>query len=108
LRFHAILVGGVSQRYHQADEERDREAKAAHERAHGVWSCHAGHPVGAHKTLAARKIALPAGDCRKGKMRNAQIEVVSYWPVEQLATAEASTWLDQTEGLDVNVILSCP
>ena len=32
----------------------------------------------------------------KGKMRNAQIEIVSYWPVERLATAEAATWLDQT------------
>ena len=40
-------------------------------------------------------VALSGGG-GKGKMRNAQIEVVSYWPVEQLATAEAATWLDQT------------
>ena len=32
----------------------------------------------------------------KGKMRNPQIEIVSYWPVERLATADAATWLDQT------------
>ncbi len=40
-------------------------------------------------------VALSGGG-GKAKMRNAQIEVVSYWPVERLATAEAATWLDQT------------
>ncbi|NJO24178.1 MAG: DUF3363 domain-containing protein, partial [Sphingomonadales bacterium] len=40
-------------------------------------------------------VALSGGG-GKAKMRTAQIEVVSYWPVEQLATAEAATWLDQT------------
>jgi hypothetical protein len=39
-------------------------------------------------------VALSGGG-GKAKLRNAQIEVVSYWPVEQLATAEAATWLDQ-------------
>jgi hypothetical protein len=38
-------------------------------------------------------IALSGGG--KGKMRNAQVEVVSYWPVERLANAEAATWLDK-------------
>jgi hypothetical protein len=52
--------------------------------------------------LAGRDIPEPgmmvelSGIAGKGKMRNAQIEVVSYWPVEQLATAEAASWLDQT------------
>jgi hypothetical protein len=40
-------------------------------------------------------VALSGGG-GKGKMRNAQIEVVSYWPVERLANAEAATWLDLT------------
>ena len=40
-------------------------------------------------------VALSGGG-GKAKMRNARIEVVSYWPVERLATAEAATWLDQT------------
>lgn len=40
-------------------------------------------------------VALSGGG-GKAKMRNAQIEVVSYRPVERLATAEAATWLDQT------------
>jgi hypothetical protein len=40
-------------------------------------------------------VALSGGG-GKGKMRNAQIEVVSYWPVERLATAEAATWFDRT------------
>jgi hypothetical protein len=40
-------------------------------------------------------VALSGGG-GKGKMRNAQVEVVSRWPVERLATAEAVTWLDQT------------
>jgi type IV secretory pathway VirD2 relaxase len=39
-------------------------------------------------------VALSGGG-GKAKLRNAQIEVVSYWPVERLATAEAATWLDQ-------------
>ena len=39
-------------------------------------------------------VALSGGG-GKGKMRNAQIEVVSYWPIERLATTEAATWLDQ-------------
>ncbi|KAB2849109.1 MAG: DUF3363 domain-containing protein [Hyphomicrobiaceae bacterium] len=38
-------------------------------------------------------VALSGGG-GKAKMRNAQIEVVSYWPLEQLATAAAATWLD--------------
>jgi type IV secretory pathway VirD2 relaxase len=40
-------------------------------------------------------VALSGGG-GKAKMRNAQIEVVSYWSIERLATAEAATWLDQT------------
>jgi hypothetical protein len=39
-------------------------------------------------------VALSGGG-GKAKMRNARIEVVSYWPVERLASAEAATWLDQ-------------
>ena len=39
-------------------------------------------------------VALSRGG-GKGKMRNAQIQVVSYWPIERLASAEAATWLDQ-------------
>jgi Protein of unknown function (DUF3363) len=39
-------------------------------------------------------VALSGGG-GKGKMRNARIEVLSYWPVERLTTAEAATWLDQ-------------
>ena len=39
-------------------------------------------------------VALSGGG-GKGKMRNARIEVVSFWPVERLAAAEAATWLDQ-------------
>jgi type IV secretory pathway VirD2 relaxase len=35
------------------------------------------------------------GGAGKGKMRNAQIEIVSYWPLQQLRSAEAATWLDQ-------------
>jgi type IV secretory pathway VirD2 relaxase len=40
-------------------------------------------------------VALSGGG-GKSKMRNARIEVVSYWPVERLATADAATWLDHT------------
>jgi type IV secretory pathway VirD2 relaxase len=41
-------------------------------------------------------IVALSGSGGKAKMRNAHMEVVSYWPVERLATAEAATWLDQT------------
>jgi Protein of unknown function (DUF3363) len=41
-------------------------------------------------------VALSGGGGGKAKMRNARIEVVSCWPLERLATAEAATWLDQT------------
>lgn len=41
-------------------------------------------------------IVVLSGGGGKGKMRNARVEVASYWPVERLATAEAATWLDQT------------
>ena len=39
-------------------------------------------------------VALSGGG-GKGKMRNARIEIVSYWRVERLHTAESATWLDQ-------------
>ena len=49
-------------------------------------------------------VALSGGG-GKGKMRNARIEVVSYWPVERLATAEAATWLDQVIVADKKPII---
>ena len=49
-------------------------------------------------------VALSGGG-GKGKMRNARIEVVSYWPVERLATAEAATWLDQAIVADKKPII---
>ena len=32
----------------------------------------------------------------KGKLRNAQIEVLSYWELDRLPSADAATWLDKT------------
>jgi type IV secretory pathway VirD2 relaxase len=52
--------------------------------------------LSAHDILAPGMMVALSGGGGKGKMRNAQIEVVSYWPVERLAIAEAATWLDQT------------
>ena len=49
-------------------------------------------------------VALSGGG-GKGKMRNARIEVVSYWPVERLGTAEAATWLDQVIVADKKPII---
>jgi len=40
-------------------------------------------------------VALSGGG-GTGKMRNAQVEIVSYVPLEQLPSVEAATWLDQT------------
>jgi type IV secretory pathway VirD2 relaxase len=39
-------------------------------------------------------IALSGGGGR-AKMRNAQVEILSHWPVEKLPDLEATTWLDQ-------------
>jgi Protein of unknown function (DUF3363) len=39
-------------------------------------------------------VALSGGG--KGKVRNAQVEILSHWPVEKLPEMEAATWLDQT------------
>ncbi len=39
-------------------------------------------------------IAALSGGGGKGKTRNAQIEIASGLPIEQLATVEAATWLD--------------
>jgi hypothetical protein len=50
-------------------------------------------------------IVALSGAGGKGKMRNAQIEVVSYWPVEQLATAEAATWLDLTIAAETKPVI---
>ena len=41
-------------------------------------------------------IVAMTGTGGKGKLRNAQIEIVSTWPVEKLRSVEAATWLDQT------------
>jgi type IV secretory pathway VirD2 relaxase len=52
--------------------------------------------LAAHDIPEPGMIVALSGGGGKDKTRNAQIEVVSYWPVEQLATAQAATWLDQT------------
>ena len=49
-------------------------------------------------------VALSGGG-GQGKMHNAQVEVVSYWPVEQLATAEAATWLDQAIAAETKPVI---
>jgi type IV secretory pathway VirD2 relaxase len=51
--------------------------------------------LAAHDIPDPGMIVALSGRGGKAKMRNAQIEVVSYWPVERLAAAEAATWLDQ-------------
>jgi type IV secretory pathway VirD2 relaxase len=61
--------------------------------------------------LAAHDIPEPgtiialSGGGGKDKTRSAQIEVVSYWPVERLATAEAATWLDQTISAETKPVI---
>ena len=49
-------------------------------------------------------VALSGGG-GKGRTRNARIEVVSYWPLERLATAEAATWIDQAIFADKKPII---
>lgn len=52
--------------------------------------------------LAAHEIPDPgmvvalSGSGGKGRMHNAQVEVLSYWQLDKLPAAEAATWLDRT------------
>jgi type IV secretory pathway VirD2 relaxase len=39
-------------------------------------------------------VALTGGG-GKAKMRNAQVEILSYWPIDRLTAADAATWLDK-------------
>jgi Protein of unknown function (DUF3363) len=41
-------------------------------------------------------IVALTGTAGKGQLRNAQVEIVSYLPLERLDTIEAATWLDKT------------
>jgi type IV secretory pathway VirD2 relaxase len=41
-------------------------------------------------------IVALSGGRGKGKMSNAQVEIVSHWPVEKLSDLETATWLDRT------------
>ena len=50
----------------------------------------------AHNVPEPGMIVALSGGAVKGKMRNAQVEIVSHWPVEKLPGLEAATWLDRT------------
>jgi type IV secretory pathway VirD2 relaxase len=48
-----------------------------------------------HTTPERGMIVALTGTAGKGRLRNAQVEIVSYLPLERLDTIEAATWLDQ-------------
>jgi hypothetical protein len=52
---------------------------------------------------AKSMIVALSGSAGKGRMRNAHIEVLSYWELEKLPAADAMIWLDkvvvESEGL---------
>ena len=49
-----------------------------------------------HNVPEPGMIVALSGGGGKGKVRNAQVEIVSHWPVETLPDLEAATWLDRT------------
>jgi hypothetical protein len=51
--------------------------------------------LAAHDMPEQGMIVALSGGGGSLKVRNAQIEIVSYWPLQQLRSAEAATWLDQ-------------
>jgi type IV secretory pathway VirD2 relaxase len=52
--------------------------------------------LSALEVLEPGMIVALSGSGGKGKMRNAQVEIVSYHPIERLPAVEAATWLDTT------------
>jgi hypothetical protein len=77
-----------------ADEMCDRKYLIVDSIDGRIHYAETGKLAGPNLLEARMMVALSRGG-GKGKMRNARIEVMSYWPVERLATAEAATWLDQ-------------
>jgi type IV secretory pathway VirD2 relaxase len=51
--------------------------------------------LAAHDIPEPGMIVALSGGGGSPKMRNTQIEIVSYWPIHRLRSAEAATWLDQ-------------
>jgi Protein of unknown function (DUF3363) len=51
--------------------------------------------LAAHDVPETGMIVALSGGGGKVKMRNAQVEIVSYWPIERLPAAEDATWLDR-------------
>jgi type IV secretory pathway VirD2 relaxase len=49
-----------------------------------------------HATPERGMIVALSGTSGKGRLRNAQVEIVSYLPLERLDTIDAATWLDKT------------
>jgi type IV secretory pathway VirD2 relaxase len=78
-----------------ADEMTDRRYLVVDGIDGRIHYAETGKLAGHHIPEPGMIVALSGGG-GKDKMRNAQIEAVSYWPVERLATADAATWLDRT------------
>jgi hypothetical protein len=77
-----------------ADEMCDRKYLIVDSIDGRIYYAETGKLAGPDLLEAGMMVALSRGG-GKGKMRNVRIEVMSYWPVERLATAEAATWLGQ-------------
>jgi hypothetical protein len=87
-----------------ADEMSDRRYLIVDSIDGRIHYAETGKLAGADVLEPGMMVALSGGG-GKGKMRNARVEVVSYWPVERLATAEAATWLDQAIVADKKPII---
>ena len=87
-----------------ADEMSDRKYLIVDSIAGRIHYAETGKLAGTDLLEPGMMVALSGGG-GKGKMRNARIEVVSYWPVERLATTEAATWLDQVIVADKKPII---
>ena len=61
--------------------------------------------------LAAQALPQPGmivaltGGGSNGKTRTAQVEVLSFWPIEKLTAVEAKTWLDKTIIAEVRPVI---
>jgi type IV secretory pathway VirD2 relaxase len=87
-----------------ADEMSDRKYLIVDSIDRRIHYAETGKLAGPDLLQPGMMVALSGGG-GKGKMRNARIEVVSYWPVERLPTAEAATWLDQAIVADKKPII---
>jgi type IV secretory pathway VirD2 relaxase len=77
-----------------ADEMTDRKYVMV-DGTDGRLHCAETSKLSVHDVPETGMIVALSGGGGKAKMRNAEVEILSYWPIERLPATEAATWLDR-------------